>query len=571
MINKKTLLSLVYLGTIILVIMLPKYSHAECEERFTEYQGSETILSRATGHISQDGYYYRFTNLHQDFSMNDTSIKHKTDNSRPLLKKLDPDLKLSKARLLGDSSFQPLIYDTHKKHDEAWNILFINRDTLHNLENTGISSQSPNNLIVATVNQELNLEDAFVAGHVKDTNSSFGGLSANLSTDSDENIIISGSLKGNVIVGESEYNLDSPHAFIAKFDDQGNYQWSKIIGGANSLPSGLAVDEEKNIYMGLNLEGVFEHPEDTVSKDGLLEVLLIFNIKPNGEYGEWIQKIGPLSSWGLEDMVYNAGQLVFSFNLQEEYELENDSVFEPPVVGAGNSIIAELNPENGRMGWAQHLKGGGRDILLQMRVLNQNSYMVAGRFTEYIKLGDEHYTLPEGADARSNGYLMSFDNNGNIIESFHSQSKEFSQMLLPKEMNQLEDCIIGYGEYKKSGKFPGFSFDEENGEEKRLYFKSDLTGFKSKETNLNEQPSGSPEVDIWPNPVNDHLKIRLPSPLSNKASISFYTIDGRFISEKQVEGGINEMNFSDIDQGLIIWKVIDENQNLIDRGRLISN
>jgi len=86
-------------------------------------------------------------------------------------------------------------------------------------------------------------------------------------------------------------------------------------------------------------------------------------------------------------------------------------------------------------------------------------------------------------------------------------------------------------------------------------------------TGIND-PTSSKPIAIYPNPASDELFIQ-----SNSVEAKLLIVDllGNEISEMILNKSINKLNTSAFSNGIYIFNLIDTNENLLERGKLIVN
>jgi hypothetical protein len=226
--------------------------------------------------------------------------------------------------------------------------------------------------------------------------SNLADFGQSVTTDLDENIIITGYFQGTVDfdTGDDILNITSIgdyDAFIQKFDQNGNFLWARTFGSPKNVSGGaVTADNDGNIYV----SGGFK---DTValSIDGETVYLMshgttsnYFNIKmsPTGDFIWARQSRGSGGLFGSngKDMVVRDGFIytVGRFSNDANFnEADPDEFLE--TFGESDMFI-EKRDVNGNFIWIKALGGIDRDLANSLALDSEGNIWITRRFQETV-------------------------------------------------------------------------------------------------------------------------------------------------------------------------------------------
>lgn len=226
-------------------------------------------------------------------------------------------------------------------------------------------------------------EDAFVAklnvtGEVLWAQT-FGGIRKDFGedvvADQDGNVYITGSYFQFIVFPDTTLdNLGDEEIFLAKYDTDGNYIWSRSFGSSErDYGEALSVDEYGNVLVSGAFSGTGIFGKDTIYSEGLMDMFLI-KVNPDGDV-----------LWA-----FGAGA-----------PINNDVSWANSYDGRGNTIV---------VGWYRGLMTFGDTTLFGSNTYNifAGKVSAAGKATWVSKLGNtnsEDIGRGAGTDGQGNVYV----------------------------------------------------------------------------------------------------------------------------------------------------------------------
>lgn len=252
--------------------------------------------------------------------------------------------------------------------------------------------------------------------------------------------------------------------FLSKFDNSGDFQWTRTIGGGFS-DHGEAVitDESDSIYIGGNYadELVDFDPGPGVDEHinyGSFD-LFISKYDPNGIY-KWT------ITWGGSEKEFFSGMTIDNNgNIYATGYFESTVDFDPgPGVdehtsqGVRDAFLCKFNAD-GQFQWARTWGGDMHDMGMKLDTIGNSEIYVLGWFGDNVDFdpGDEDELVTSSGD--TDIFLSKFDADGNFcwVRTFGGADRESSDGLLVS--NTSEIYITGY--YSSTADFdPGPGVEE---------------------------------------------------------------------------------------------------------------
>jgi hypothetical protein len=189
-------------------------------------------------------------------------------------------------------------------------------------------------------------------------NGSWVELTYDLTTDFNDNIILSGMFSEIITLGSNTYtaypNGTFSQSFLVKYDKNGSVQWSSVFTGAGAnIVFSLACDKGSNIYF----TGSFTN--DTLLMNGIPLYTLndsiggvVVKLLPNGA-ADWLKPIGGINERrGRKVAISDSGDVYFAGTAKSESYFDNDTltnskwfcsfarmhVYTAPVTTAGREV-----------------------------------------------------------------------------------------------------------------------------------------------------------------------------------------------------------------------------------------
>lgn len=212
--------------------------------------------------------------------------------------------------------------------------------------------------------------------------------------------------------------------YIAKFDNNGNYIWSKAMGG-NSLDRGITIafDNVNNIFV----SGVYSGTADLDPTPALLNTLsagdwdiFISKFDLNGNFifskhigGSAYDEPGSIA-------VDNNGDVVLTGEFSAWADLDPGSNLVAVTSQGDYDIFIAKYDQNGIFYWAKRIGDTGTDISKCIVVDNNNRYIITGTFMSTVDFDPATFTTNNLSSLGGvDGYLAKFDGNGNHLWAYN--------------------------------------------------------------------------------------------------------------------------------------------------------
>ena len=183
--------------------------------------------------------------------------------------------------------------------------------------------------------------------------------------------------------------------FVAKFDADGRRLWAKRLGGEDiDSVYAMAADKDGNVYA----SGVFRQRagfgDTELSSSGGAEAFL-FSLDPHGNY-RWVKKLdGPGTDYGRTVAVAADGSLYWLVEFSRRATLDKVTVD-----SAGNRDWAVFKlSASGEAQWAASYGGLMDDLAYRLTIDPAGDLLVAGAFSESMKLGETKLDAADESDA----------------------------------------------------------------------------------------------------------------------------------------------------------------------------
>lgn len=235
------------------------------------------------------------------------------------------------------------------------------------------------------------------------------GLS--ICTDSLENVYIVGTFQDTVDFGEGAViSKGSTDIYIIKYSSEGEYLWSKTIGGTGvEQGRSIGVDSSDNIYIAGTFQGAIDFEGGIVNSTGTSDGYLV-KYTPDGDY-VWAKTLGGTgSSFGggyinidSSDNIYIAGHFTGTVNFGSGNNTSNGSfdAFLVKYSSAGNYV------------WSKTLGGNGIDFAFSITGDSSDSIYITGYFTNTANFGSGNKTSNGEYDI----FLVKYSSAGNYVWS----------------------------------------------------------------------------------------------------------------------------------------------------------
>jgi len=366
------------------------------------------------------------------------------------------------------------------------------------------------------------------------TNNNNAGV-ADVCVDKEGNVYTTGNYWNNAFNGNpgtgtsSISNKGLGDIFITKLDKNGNYVWSKGMGGSKSdYGLSIAADDSGNVYT----TGYFEQTVDFDPNAGT------YNMTSNGNRDCFVSKLDSTGNlvwaqhFGGSDMDYGTGlqldaqgnvYIVGAFKDTVDFDL-GASIHNLASNGERDIFVHKLNA-NGSFGWAQSI-GSLADEIPGPIALNNNQLLIAGTFKDTIDVEPNTGTTALVSKGSNDIFLTRWNLctvdatvavNGNIITA-NSTGLSY----------QWVDCDNGNAPI--SGETSATFQAEANGNYAVIVSEGgcSVTSNCTAITNVNvEQLGATHGARVFPNPTKGSFQVVNPN--SQMARIMVYNSSGQFI------------------------------------------
>jgi Immunoglobulin domain/Beta-propeller repeat len=239
-------------------------------------------------------------------------------------------------------------------------------------------------------------------------------------------IYIAGSF-GRALLGGTNFggialtNVAPTNMFLAKFDFNGQFQWSKAVLSAQV--KGVAIDHEGNLYVvgWFDYTTVFDNVSLTNTSVGASAFLVKYD--SNGNL-QWAKKLGGGAEANAV-AVDGQGNLVVTGTYRSFTTFEGTTF---PYLGGDHDMFLAKYDRDGKMQWIRQAGGTGDDVPTSIGVDQSNSIYVSGTFQhgiatfgdysflDYVDYPGEGGALPGQA---GDVFTAKYSADGNVLWARH--------------------------------------------------------------------------------------------------------------------------------------------------------
>ncbi|MDC0746103.1 Vgb family protein [Polyangium mundeleinium] len=231
-------------------------------------------------------------------------------------------------------------------------------------------------------------------------------MAPSLATDASRNVVLTGSVYGNVDFGGGPLPAALPGTddmFVAKFDADGNHQWSKLVtvDKAHEYGCAIKVDDMGSIIV----SGSRDYAGDSQSQsEGFL-----LKLDASGNQ-QWITKFSGSSPFGcVYHELDSAGNIFVSGGFKGLFNVEGDEgnpILTSDLASYLTTRFLAKFDSDGKHSWSKQL---GRFDTHNLTVDSQGSVVVAGQFAGYVNF--------DGCSERGELCVVKLDATGNHVWS----------------------------------------------------------------------------------------------------------------------------------------------------------
>ncbi len=359
--------------------------------------------------------------------------------------------------------------------------------------------------------------------------------------DDDENIYISGSFLGNIIIGDTLVNSPDTNTvycnYLCKFDTNGNYIWL-VKNKSYSFGEYIKYNPKSNqiVMPGYITESqmfdgyYFDSSEvyDTYlaffdSNNGALDTLLVF---PGGS-----SNMNELRSFDIAD---NGDMLLATNIYNESVVINGDSL----VADHSDFILWKLD-EYGSVDWFKHFKGDNMQKAKSIKIHSSGDIFINAECSSMLLLEDD--TL--WSSTWSHDLILQLASNGNLKNIIGANESRFTVNNFNLHNNDI--IMHGWAVDETIGSWPVETYFIGR------YHLGNI-GIEEVNTIIDNQ------VLVYPNPASSQLKIESSFTISQ---ISVYSIIGQFVKEQAANGKMVSLNVSDLLPGNYIIRCVGDQQD----------
>ena len=301
-------------------------------------------------------------------------------------------------------------------------------------------------------------QDAFMVKYDSEGNilwyTAFGGSEDDycygVTTDSDNNVFITGAFKGSVDfdptgTGDVRTSADNFDIFICKYNEDGEYQWTKTIGSGNR-------DEAKSITTDVNddiyITGRFLRETDFDPGTGVAELnganstpdAFLLKLDNDGNY-QWAHKIGSSSGLEIGEVVKDGkdGSVILCGGFDSTVDFD-PGTGTSELFGAGLSEIYFTKFDyNGDFRWVKSFQGDGYETCQDLAVDQDGNIYATGWFRDAADFDTGSGVTLFTSEGAEDSFIAKLNPQGNTIwaRQIGSPSLEWSYSIAVDEVGDV--------------------------------------------------------------------------------------------------------------------------------------
>lgn len=342
-------------------------------------------------------------------------------------------------------------------------------------------------------------------------------------------------------------------AYVAQYDDAGNFIWAKQISGSNNEEGkSISTDVFGNVYSLGNFEGASQVDFDPGNN--------IFSMSPAaGSYDAYITKFDGSGAFvwarqlggsdldrGYSIKVDNQGNVITTgfFSGQADFDPGAGNVsFNSS--GFRDMFISKLD-NNGNFIWANQIAGASYEESRWLDIDNYNNIFITGFFagTTDFDPGAGVYNLTATNPSFTEIFVTKIASSGSLVwaQSMGGSNKEFGQSIA---VDPLGECVYTTGRFEAIADFdPGtnvFNLNSNGDEDLYVHKMCDSSLILSTEIY-------SADILVFPNPTANFFTLQSED---NIQSIYIMNPEGKMmIEKKQINTNSLSVNLADLHPGV---------------------
>jgi hypothetical protein len=241
--------------------------------------------------------------------------------------------------------------------------------------------------------------------------------------DEDGNVVIAGYFYGTTQIGNDEYvSFGSQDIFIAKLNEEGDFLWSKRIGGPMAdYFHGLSLDPELNFFVAGHFYNEIAIGDTTLIGNGSSDIF-IAKFNPDGDL-QWANASGGSSSDQISSSGCDpSGNLLVTGSFYYDFTISDTTLTTIDPVGV---FIAKYHPD-GQLESVIQLNGTYLNTDVCLSAASSGDFYISGNFSEQITFGDEVFVAGE---FNQDIYLARYDGDFNLQWAKYAHSYSSDQVV----------------------------------------------------------------------------------------------------------------------------------------------
>lgn len=387
-----------------------------------------------------------------------------------------------------------------------------------------------------------------------------GGLSADyvssMDIDQDDNIVVAGYFYGDLDFGDTILHASAGlDTYIAKFSSAGELLWAMAAGGSSSdqLRS-VSIDPEGNIFFTGSFYYDFTIADTTISTANPVGGF-VAELDPEGNLIRIMQIEGTYLTPDIFVETDNGGNFYLAGNFSEDIWL-GDSNF---VAGPFNQdIFTAKCSADGQFVWASHATGRSSDQLMGIGTDIYNNLYLTGHFLDTISFGQLMIPYKLCCGSREI-FLVNYDFNGKV---------QWGKQITGPRANVQSMCIDETGDIRLSGLFTDtLAFDAID--------LSSISAYRTYITNVDaemftripQQKANERYLLITPNPASNMISVDLSS--TEALVYRIYNSSGNLVRSAKW-GDNRRIDVSDLSPGLYVVQLSTISGGISGSGKFIK-
>ncbi len=348
---------------------------------------------------------------------------------------------------------------------------------------------------------------------------------AGISIDANGNIVWAGQFWVQGFFGQDTLfaQSSSKAIFLAKYEDSGNYLWSKSISGSSiKVINDVTTDAENNIY----LTGYFEDSlllVDTALVAPLDQNFFILKYDASGNL-IWGQNFGTFGNIRGSSIAVDANGAIVAggyFNGKVDF---NGFILQSNNIDY-DLFLVKFDP-SGNTIWAKEALGVYDDICSSIALDSQNNIYVSGSLVGELSLGDNIQISTPGF--KENLFLLKYDEEGSPVWARALDNQQFNEISQGLDIDVHDQTVGMTGYFEEELKIDEFSILAQSDQ-----FNGFVAAFKTEDGKANwlRLVAGSNQLISSQVAIDDE----------GKFSIGGYFLEGAYFGNVLISNGFNDV------------------------------